>query len=544
MKIVLSILIALLITTQVSAKSTNNKFDALLNDFFEKDGPGGVALVVKDGKTVYRKAFGMANLELGIKMKPDNVFRIGSITKQFTASAIMKLVEDGKINLDDDISKYIKDYPVHGHTITIEHLLTHTSGIKSYTGMKEWTQEVHKKDFTPQEMVDYFKSQPMDFTPGEKFRYNNSGYFLLGYIIEIVSGKTYADYINDNFFEPLDMGNSYYGSTTRIIKNRASGYAKKEDIYVNDDFLSMTQPYSAGSLLSTVDDLSKWYTAVMSDKIISKASRKKAHSSYTLNSGKKTGYGYGWSIGNIQGTTQVSHGGGINGFLTASIFLPKDKIFVTVFSNCTCNAPGTLANKLAAIAIGKPFEWKEISIADDVLKSYQAVYSSEDNGDRTITFSDGQLYSKLSGGEKYKIFPYANDKFFFEDSISTLHFSRGKEGHIHSVVRKSTGVDANWIRTDRPIPTITNIKVDDTLFEKYTGKYELSPSFHIKIFNEENKMFTQATGQDKVEIIAFEKHKFVLKDTDIKLTINLDENGKVNSLTLHQNGEHEAKKVE
>lgn len=396
MKKLIPILCILLVTFAVSAKNSSKKFDKLLNELFEKNGPGGVALVVKDGKTIYRKAFGMANLELGVKMTPDNIFRIGSVTKQFTASAIMKLVDEGKINLNDDITKYIEDYPTHGHKITIEHLLTHTSGIKSYTGMKKWTTEVHKKDFTIEELIDYFKSQAMDFAPGEEFKYNNSGYILLGYIIEQVSGQTYSEYINDNIFKPLKMKNSSYDSTSTIIINRAPGYGKEDDSYKNADFLSMTQPYAAGSLLSTVDDLYTWYHAVMNDQVMSTSSRERAHNTYTLNNDKETGYGYGWSIGNIQGSPQVEHGGGINGFLSASIYLTEEKLFVAILSNCTCNYPGVIAKKIAAISINKPFEWKEISLQDKLLESYQAVYTSDDS-DRVITYKDDKLFQMMMG---------------------------------------------------------------------------------------------------------------------------------------------------
>jgi len=179
--------------------------------------------VVKEGEVIYRKAFGKANLELDVDMRPEYILQIGSITKPFTACAILKLMEEGKLSLQDDITKYIEDYPTHGHTITIEHLLTHTSGIKSYTGMDEWTSEVRKKNFTPEELTDFFKNQPMDFAPGEKYSYNNSAYFLLGYLIEILSGKTYEVFIDSVFFQPLGLNNSFYGNTSRIIKNRAAG---------------------------------------------------------------------------------------------------------------------------------------------------------------------------------------------------------------------------------------------------------------------------------------------------------------------------------
>ena len=545
MKKIIITLMSLIVTVQVSAKSNSKQIDSLLNDLFEKNGPGGVALVVKDGKTIYRKAFGMANLELGVKMQPDHIFRIGSITKQFTASAILKLVEEGKIKLDDDITKYIDDYPAHGHKITIEQLLNHTSGIKSYTGMAKWDSEERKRAFTPAELVDYFKNEPMDFEPGDQFRYNNSGYILLGHIIELVSEKSYEEYIQDNFFNPLNMDRSSYGSTSRIIKGRAYGYDKADEDYKNADFLSMTQPYAAGSLLSTVDDIHTWYKAVMADKVISQENRKKAHSRNTLNNGDQTDYGYGWSIGNIQGNKMVQHGGGINGYLTASLVLPEKDVFVAIFSNCNCNYPGEIANKVAAIVIDKPFgEWKPISLENELLKSYQAVYEKSDENQRTITYKDGKLFSLRTGGSKYEIFPYAKDKFYFKDSIVTLVFNRNSENAIDSVTLKSTGLDQTWNKTDKEIPSHTEVDVSQKTIEKYIGKYELAPNFHITIFQENDKLYTQATGQDKVQMIPIEENKFVLKDTDIKITINLDDNGKSISLTLHQNGDHEAKKVE
>lgn len=520
------------------------EYDRLMSDMFNEDGPGAVALIVKDGKTIYRKAFGMANLELEVKMTPENIFRIGSITKQFTASAILKLRDEGKLSLDDDITKYLVDYPTHGHKISIKHLLTHTSGIKSYTGMEEWTAETRKKAFTPEELIEFFKFQPMEFKPGEQWSYNNSAYFILGYIIELVSGMTYEEYIDTNFFKPLEMTNSYYGSTSRIIKNRAYGYNKINDEYINADYLSMTQPYSAGALLSTVDDLYKWYSSVMDDKVISRTSREEAQSTYILNNGEKTGYGYGWAIGNIQGSPTISHDGGINGFLTSSIYLTEEDLFVAVFSNCNCNSPGNIAIKMAAIALGKPYKWEKITLDKDILKSYEAVYETGNGDQLIITYKDGQLFSMRTGGGKYEIFPFEKDKFFYMGRTTTLNFKRGPVDEIVSVLSKSTGYDIDWERTDKAIPTINKIDLDSSEIEKYLGKYELSPEFILTIFMEESRIYAQATGQNKIEIIPFEENRFSVVDVDAKITFNLDADGVVDSLILHQNGDHQAKKIE
>ncbi|MEG3659375.1 serine hydrolase [Arenibacter palladensis] len=547
MKNILTLILVFFLANYTLAQKLNKEYDALMSEVYKEDGPGAVALVVQKGKVLYRRAFGMANLELGVKMKPENVFRIGSITKQFTASAILRLRDEGKLRLDDDITKYISKYPTHGHAISIEHLLTHTSGIRSYTEMKEWDAEVQKKDFTPTELIAFFKNQPMDFKPGEEFHYNNSAYFILGYIIEVVSGKSYEEYIDSVFFKPLKMTNSYYDSSSRIIKNRAYGYNKNEDDYMNQDFLNMTQPYAAGSLLSSVDDLYKWYSAVMNDEVISETSRKEAHTPHLLNDGQKTGYGYGWFIGNIQGSKMIEHGGGINGYLTSSIYLPDDDVFVAVFTNCTCDDPDKIAKKIAAITIGKPYEWKKMKVDEDLLTEYEAVYKSENGEQRIITLKNSQLYSMRSGVNKFEIYPFEKDKFFFQsdaDGVSTLHFVRASNNEIISVISKSTGYDIEWKRTKEPIPTLEKIDLDDSITNKYVGKYELASNFMLSIFKEKDQIFIQATGQNRIEIIPFEENKFRLVDVDAKLTFNMDENGIVTSLTLHQEGDSEAKKIE
>lgn len=341
---------------QASCQEELTTYDELMDSLFSDEGPGGVALVVRDGEVLYRQARGMADLELGVKMRPGHVFRIGSITKQFTACAILKLAEEAKLDLQDDITAYIEDYPTHGHKITIEHLLTHSSGIRSYTGMEEWDAGFRKKDLTRAEMVDFFKNQPMDFAPGEEFRYNNSAYFLLGYIIELIAETSYANYVDSCFFKPLEMENTSYGSNSRIIPGRTRGYAIEGGEYLNAAYLSMTQPHGAGALISTVDDLYTWNQAVMGGEVISMASLEKATTSYVLNNGNKTAYGYGWALGELKGTRSISHGGGINGFLTASIYLPEEKVFVAIFSNCTCNAPGEIASKMAALALAEARE--------------------------------------------------------------------------------------------------------------------------------------------------------------------------------------------
>ena len=212
----------------IVAQTFEAKIDSILSLKYKSMTPGAVFMIAKDNKIIFKKAFGLANIELNAPVKPESVFEIGSMTKQFTAITILMLMEKGKLNLNDEITKYIPDYPTNGKKITIHHLLTHTSGIKSYTSMKALN-DIASKDLTPIELIDFFKNEPMDFNPGDKFKYNNSGYIILGHIIESITGQSYASFIEEHLFKKLGMTSSLFASHRKVIKNRAYGYQKKED---------------------------------------------------------------------------------------------------------------------------------------------------------------------------------------------------------------------------------------------------------------------------------------------------------------------------
>ncbi|MEI6886299.1 MAG: serine hydrolase [Bacteroidota bacterium] len=525
-------------------KESTEEFDKILSSEFKSDGPGCAALVVKDGKVVYRKAFGKANIELNVNMESGMIFRLGSITKQFTAVAILKLMEEGKLSLQDEITKFIPDYPTHGYKITVEHLLTHTSGIKSYTDMKEWTEEIQKKDMTPKELIDLFKDQPMNFEPGAKFLYNNSGYILLGYIIEKVSGESYAAYMEKNIFKPLGLVHTSYDNPSDIIKTRVPGYSKADTGFANAAYLSMTQPYAAGSLLSTVDDLYTWTKGVRSGKLIRPETFEKAVTSCKLNDGTKIGYGYGLGIGEISGSVTISHGGGINGFLTISIYMPKEDVFVGILSNCDGLSPENAAFKMAAITSGKLPVVKEISLDTLTLKKYVGVFESENGEQRVISYRLGKLYSIRTGGTEYELTPYDQNKFFFNDAMAYYEFARDKDGKVYAVNFDRIGSTSSvWKKTEKTAPLHTQISLPAEQLQKFTGVYELAPTFTITVSLEDGHLIAQPTGQPKFEIFAETPNKFFLKVVDAQIEFIAGPDGSITKLILHQNGEHEGKKV-
>jgi CubicO group peptidase (beta-lactamase class C family) len=542
MKIGILVTLCLLINSQsvfnqsLTTKQLGSEIDKLLSEQFKIGETGCAALVAQKGQIIYKKAFGMADIELNVPMQPDMVFRIGSITKQFTAIAILQLMEQGKLDLQDDITKFIPDYPTQGYKITVEHLLTHTSGIKSYTNVPEFAQYI-RIDKTPLEVINIFKNLPMEFAPGSKWNYNNSGFFLLGYIIEKVSGKTYPRYLADNFFKPLGMTNSFYGSDTRIIKNRAAGYQQGDSGVVNADIMSMTIPYSAGSIQSTVEDLFKWNQAVHACKLVKKETLDKAFTEYKLSDGKGTNYGYGWFLSQLQGSPTIEHGGGINGFLTSGVYLPNEDVFVAVFSNSTAKSPEFVSMKIAALTIGKPYNFNEIPVEKSILEEYKGIYENDNNAQRTITTDNNKLYSQNAGGPLNLIKAYQKDRFFFENSFTTLEFKRNPENKVTGLIIENRGKTESWTRTEKAIPVKKELKVPEAVLDTYTGNYQIAPGFIISVTREGDKMFTQGTGQSKVEIFAETETRFFLKVVDAQLEFVKDETGKVSKMILYQGGQ-------
>ena len=520
------------------------KFDKILSEQFKVNEPGATVLVASNGKVIYQKAFGMANMELNIPMQVDNVFRIGSITKQFTAIAILQLAEQGKLDLQDEITKYIPDYPTQGNKITIEHLLTHTSGIRDFTSIRDTVQRGNL-DFSPVEMINYFKNQPMRFVPGSRWEYSNSGYFLLGYIIEKITGNTYAQCIEENFFRKIGMNSSLYASDTRIVKNRADGYTVRNKVLENSSYLSMTQPYAAGSIQSTVKDLFKWYQALLSYKLVKKEMLDKAWSRQMLSDGTKTNYGYGWRLGYIQGSPSLWHGGLINGFITMAMYLPEEDVLVAVFSNCNCNSPQDITAKLAAIAIGKPYEYKTIALENSVAQEYAGLYENESGLQKIITVTGDHMNIQTGRSPKSTIKAYQKDKFFVEnDLMQTLEFERNNKGKVEKLITKNRTAVEVWNKTNKPLPSEDGIKLDEKILEAYTGVYEVTPEFSFSVTKEKNRLFVEATGQEKFEVFADSETKFFLKINDAQLEFVKDNTGKVTEVIVIQGGRKtNAKKI-
>jgi CubicO group peptidase (beta-lactamase class C family) len=328
------------------AQTPVDRMDQVVRSYSDNHQFMGSVLVAQGDKIVFEKSYGDANLEWNIPDDSSTKYRIGSMTKQFTAASILLIEERGKLSTDDYVKKYMPDAPASWEKVTIYNLLTHTSGIPSFTSFPDYHAS-EATPATPKSLVDRFRDKPLDFQPGEKWSYSNSGYVLLGYLLEKISGQSYSNFVTENIFKPLAMKDSGYDSNSSVITHRATGYEPSPNGPVNSGYIDMTIPFSAGALYSTTHDLLLWEQALYGGKVLSAASLKKMTTLYREN------YGCGLMINTAKGHLQYAHGGGIEGFNTEMAYYPNDKLTVIVLANLNGGAPGEIAGKLAAVVNGE-----------------------------------------------------------------------------------------------------------------------------------------------------------------------------------------------
>lgn len=533
---------------QVANAPITQQLDKLVSSYYQNDQPGVTVIVIKDGKTLLRKGYGIANLAKAEKLQADHVMRLGSITKQFTSVAILQLVEEGKIALNDPVTKFFPDYPASGKSITVEHLLTHTSGIPSYTGKPDFVAGAGK-DISVQQMVDSFKNDALEFEPGTAFKYNNSGYFLLGAIIEKVSGEAYAKFVEKRLFTPLGMKNTAYEGYERSKQARAAGYSQRAGEFEPSMKISMTQPYAAGSLTSTVDDLAKWDAAVNAGKLLKAEHWKRAFTSYKLKNGQDTNYGYGWGIGQFESQTMISHGGGIPGFSTFALSLPKDKVYVAVLTNADGGLaqPEMVAMRLAASAIGKPIpEFKAVTLEEKTLDQYVGVYRIDEKNRRIVVREGDKLVMTRTNGPRTVMQAYSQNGFFKDNSsLLRVEFNKNAKGEVTEAVVHQQGTSVSHPKLNEALPEAPKaFAMTPEQFDVFAGDYELNPNFILNVRREGNKFITQATGQGIVSIVPISADTFSAPEVGAQLKFEKAPDGKITQLILTQGGQNmPAKKV-
>ena len=355
--------------------------DRLLNESkIKPDGPGVTVLVARGDQLLYKGARGLASVELGVPMQPDQLMRIGSVTKQFAAAALLKQIDDGKASFDDPLSRFLPDYP-NGSQITLLQLLNHTSGVKSYTGIPGYMGNPVRRDLSTAELIQEFKGQPADFPPGEKWAYNNSGYVLLGAVVEAISGQSWHQAIDQLLLQPAHITTVHYQAGDQLFKGMAQGYTRNAQGQVAPaGLLSMTQPHAAGALIANTEGLWRWNQALHGGKLISAASYQRM----TTPEGPARAfhYGFGLETGRLRDQPMLSHGGVIHGFVSTLNYLPQSRTTVVILRNS--DGPGfdmgLAARKLAAFAIGEPFaEPTPVAVPAEQLRSVEGLCAFDDS---------------------------------------------------------------------------------------------------------------------------------------------------------------------
>ncbi|MFV0289853.1 MAG: serine hydrolase [Mangrovibacterium sp.] len=396
--------------------------DNIISEKFEDSTPGCAVLVAKNGKIILEKGYGIANLELNASVKPEMVFRIGSITKQFTAVAILQLIEKGELSLNDSIQRVIPNFNTRGKIITIENLLTHTSGIIGYERFDSKIPNAMRVEFKPEVIIDSLNGFSLEFEPNTKFNYSNSNYFLLGYMIEKITGKSYQQYLRENIIEPAGLSTTYYDSQTKIIPNRASGYSYWDGAYHNSEFISMSLAYSAGAMISSVGDLFKWHQALYANKLLKKETLDRALTPYRLADGSKIAYGYGFFIIQEEEFKSIGHGGAIDGFKAGETYFPEEDIFIAVLCNTEREQSEQMINIIEDAVLNNNITKTKgkVVLSESTLDSYVGTYTNEEYGESLYVYKEnGRLYGDLSNGTgRHMVFkPLSKTKFLLPQII-------------------------------------------------------------------------------------------------------------------------------
>lgn len=516
------------------------KADSLLAEAYAANGPGAAVIVTENGKTVYAAGRGLADIERKTPIGPATIFRMGSITKQFTAAAVLRLAEEGKLSLDDPLSKYLPTYPTPGSSATVRQLLSHTGGMMPYTAIPSVMEEAQTgRPYTTVQLIALFKDVPPPSQPGERYQYNNSGYVLLGAILETVTGKSWDQAVGDLVIAPLKLATIRTGIGADGTPGMAIGYTEKDGTVSVAQKINMSVPHAAGALVGTVGDLAIWGNALHNGKVVSPASYTGMTGSVTTADGKTEPYGYGLQTGDVRGHKEIGHGGGIFGFSSDSFYLPKQKIFVAVFANSDSpqTSPGMVARRLAALAVNDPYPtFTKVAIDLKTLEPAFGVYAF-DTVNRTFFTRDGKLFMQREGGGALEVFPTGKNRFFYgSESLSWFEFV-GDPAGARRIAFYPEGVSKATMASRTGPPPIDKPAVLNpaATLDMYAGSYTSMAG--IFVFKHEGEALTVKLGaQPAFPLKAISATEFEIPQVGVRIRFNVKE-GKAGSITLFQAGQ-------
>lgn len=512
--------------------------DALLKQAYPASAPGAAVIVVEDGHTVYAAGQGLADVEAKRAIDPGTVFRMGSITKQFSAAIMLQLVAEGKVSLDDSLSKYLPDYPKPGADATVSQILNHTVGIQSYTGIPGFMDEANtNRPYTTEQMIALFKDLPSPSKPGERWQYNNSGYVLVGAVIEKVTGKPWHVNVEERIAKPLGLTTIRYGVVEAEMPNMAKGYTRDGDAVLPAKRIHMSVPHAAGALIGSVEDLAKWNAALHGGKVIPQPLYARMIAPTAMPDGKKEDYGFGLANRELRGRPAIGHGGGIFGFNTDSIYLPNEDLFVAVFANSDnpTTEPGLLMMKLAAIAVDDPFPtFKRAAVDPASLEPFYGVYGA-DGGERRFFAKEGKLFTQRSGGPALEALPAGDNKFFYSDSLTWFEMRKERGTPQMAMYQQGAAKAELSLRTGPMPPEPKLVELPKSVLDRYVGDYLAAMGVAKVAIAEDGPMTLQLGGQRPVPIKPVSETEFLVDGVDAKVVFHL-EGAAVKRLVIHQGG--------
>jgi CubicO group peptidase (beta-lactamase class C family) len=509
-----------------------------LQDCVKGDVPGVAVLVARDGRVVFQGAYGLADVEKRTPVALETKFRIGSVTKQFTAAAILRLADEGKLAITDSLAKYYPDFPK-ASAITLRHLLTHTSGLHSYTDKPAFMAGV-SKPITPAELIASFQNDPPDFAPGSNFRYCNSGYFLLGEIAAKVSGQSFADYLRTAFFEPLEMKDTGILVNATPPPATAHGYAVAEGKATLALDWDMSWAGGAGALYSTVGDLLRWNEALHGGRVLKPESLRAMTTANPLPSGANgLNYGFGLTISEVARLPAISHSGGLHGWSSDLMWLPEQRLTVVALANAMPAVPGLepasitrdLVTRFLAEEIAKLPAPAEDKTVDP--KSYAAFVGRYDyqSAIQTVTVENDRLFAQLTGQERFEIFPKSADEYFFKVAAAQVVFLRNEKGEVVAVQHTQNG---NTFRAPRLAAEAVALTVAQ--LDEFVGRYQYGPGAVLTVKRDGTQLSAQLTGQPALPIFATAEDSFEWRIVPARVRFAKGDDGKVSKAVHTQNG--------